>query len=102
MERWLKSEQLSPEKCKQNSLPGMIWREEPRDLLVYPSNAYANAPERDETERGALKLEIAFSLPRGVYATMLVKHLFAGVAANIRNPRSRGASPRRSQRHDHD
>ena len=55
----------------------MVWREEPRDLLVVPKNVYANRPEPDEKHRGARKIEVSFSLPRGVYATMLIKHLFA-------------------------
>ncbi len=77
--RWLHSEQLTPEKCRRNTLPGMVWREEPRELLVLPQNVYCNRPEDDGRLRGVKKVEIAFSLPRGVYATMLIKHLIAEV-----------------------
>lgn len=100
VERWLNSEQLSPQKCRDNTLPGMVWREEPRDLLVYPTKIYANSPERDEANRGASKIEVAFSLPRGVYATMLIKHLSASVEASSRH---RGGSRTRSNRNiEHD
>lgn len=97
--RWLRSEQLTPEKCQQNTLPGMVWREEPRDLLVRPTNIYANQPERDDQQRGATKLEVAFSLPRGVYATMLIKHLFAGIARRAPGPMG-GDRASRTTNHD--
>lgn len=87
IQRWLKSEQLSARQCRSNTLPGMVWREEPRDLLVFPTQAYANRPEPDNRHRGARKIELAFSLPRGVYATMLIKHLFAGLPGAGSNPR---------------
>ena len=77
--RWLTSEQLTPKHCRDNSLPGMVWREEPRDLLVFPRDVEAPRSGRDEKHRGASKVEMSFSLPRGVYATMLIKHLFAGL-----------------------
>lgn len=95
-QRWLRSEQLSPELCEKNTLPGMVWRAEPRDLLVRPTKAYANRPERDARNRDTCNVEVAFCLPRGVYATMLIKHLIAG---NL-GPKSR-SRPQRN-RHSHD
>jgi tRNA pseudouridine13 synthase len=86
-QRWLRSEQLSPEMCEKNTLPGMIWREEPRNLLVRPTNVYANRPERDQRNRDSYNVELAFSLPRGVYATMLIKHLLADKPGTKRRPR---------------
>ena len=65
-----------------------------RDLLVRPTNIYANQPERDDQQRGATKLEVAFSLPRGVYATMLMKHLFAGIAALAPGTKGGNLAPR--------
>jgi tRNA pseudouridine13 synthase len=104
IERWLHSEQLSPELCRRNTLPGMVWREEPRDLLVRPTNVYANRPERDDRQRDAYKIEVAFSLPRGVYATMLIKHLLAADASAASAPGSaapHSAPPRRVGREAH-
>ena len=96
--RWLRSEQLTPEKCRRNTLPGMVWREEPRELLVLPQNVYCNRPEDDGRLRGVKKVEVAFSLPRGVYATMLIKHLFAEAAGANRdvpsNPVRHRSAPR--------
>ena len=80
IDRWLTSEQLSIEQCRANMLPGMVWREEPRDLLVTPKDAQVGSPADDERNRGAAKVELSFSLPRGVYATMLIKHLLAPTA----------------------
>lgn len=79
MRSWLKAEQLSEELVRQNMLPGMVWKSEPRELLVLPTNLYANQPEEDDRHRDAYKIELAFNLPRGAYATMLIKHLFAGL-----------------------
>lgn len=93
-QRWLRSEQLSPELCEKNTLPGMVWREEPRDLLVRPTKVYANRPERDTRNRDTYNVEVAFCLPRGVYATMLIKHLITG------NPGPESRSQR--NRHSHD
>ena len=100
VERWLNSEQLSPEMCRENTLPGMVWREEHRELLVFPRKVNAYSPERDDRHRGATKIEVAFSLPRGVYATMLIKHLFAGVEASQRRPGA--AKPRVKRNIDND
>ncbi len=96
IQRWLRSEQLTPEMCERNTLPGMVWRQEPRDLLVHPTNLYANRPERDQRNRGAYEIEVAFCLPRGVYATMLIKHLLAG------KPRSKGSPRPQRQRNRND
>lgn len=94
--RWLTSEQLTPELCERNTLPGMVWREEPRDLLVRPTNVYANRPERDHRNRGAYNVELAFCLPRGVYATMLIKHLLSRKPGPKSRPRPRSQRDRRS------
>ncbi len=61
-----------------NQVPGMIWKEEPRPALVKPFDVedVRIAPD-EESDSGMLKAELAFSLPRGAYATMVIKRLFA-------------------------
>ena len=60
-----------------NEVPGMIWKEEQRDALVKPANVTDVRIEPDEMHEGNVKASLQFELPRGAYATMLVKRLFA-------------------------
>lgn len=60
-----------------NEVPGMIWKEEPRDALVKPSDVGDVRIEPDERNPGRVKATLQFSLPRGAYATMLIKRLSA-------------------------
>lgn len=61
----------------QNEVPGMIWKEEPRDILVKPADVADVRLEPDELNAGQVKATLQFSLPRGAYATMMIKRLFA-------------------------
>ena len=70
--------QLSAEAFAVHRVPGMLWQEEDRRLLVRPKGMRTQGPEADELHRGQKKLTLRFGLPRGAYATMLMKHLFAG------------------------
>jgi tRNA pseudouridine13 synthase len=62
---------------ERNKIPGMIWKEEPRDVFVKPSDVDDVRLEPDEINDGRVKATLQFSLPRGAYATMLIKRLFA-------------------------
>jgi tRNA pseudouridine13 synthase len=46
-----------------------------RPVLVFPSNLTACDAESDELNRNKLKITLEFSLPRGAYATILIKRL---------------------------
>ena len=75
----------------------MVLREEPRDLRIHPKGLRISAPERDDRNRGRSMLEFDFALPRGAYATMLVKRLFAPswyAQKGERGERSGWSSPR--------
>ena len=61
----------------ENQVAGMIWKEEVRDALVKPGDVADVRIEPDDLNPGRVRATIAFSLPRGAYATMLVKRLFA-------------------------
>ncbi len=65
-------------------MPGFELKEEPRALVLTPERLDVGKPRPDERNRGRLKLELSFTLPRGAYATLVVRRLFAGRA---------GASP---------
>lgn len=60
-----------------HAVPGMIWKAEPRDVLVKPTDVADVRIEPDEIHRGKVKASLRFSLPRGAYATMMIKRLFA-------------------------
>ena len=51
---------------------------EERPLLVVPGKLVIGAPERDELnrDRDRLRVNVAFTLPPGAYATLVVKRLF--------------------------
>jgi hypothetical protein len=61
----------------QNTVPGMQWKEEPRDAFVKPADVGEVRIEPDEINGGRVKATLQFALPRGSYATMLIKRLFA-------------------------
>lgn len=60
-----------------NEVPGMVWREEPREVLVKPQDMAEVKIEPDDMHDGRVKATVAFSLPRGAYATMVLKRLLA-------------------------
>ena len=68
---------LSRQDFVQNAVPGMIWKEDARDAFVKPTNVGEVRIEPDEINGGRVKATLEFSLPRGSYATMLIKRLFA-------------------------
>lgn len=93
-----------------NEVPGMIWKEEQRDALVKPTNVTDVRIEPDEMHEGNVKASLQFALPRGAYATMLIKRLFAPSwysrpmdRSEPRQPRAPGAAnlqPRSIVRYD--
>ena len=68
---------LSREDFVRNEIPGMVWREEPRDVWVKPADVDEVRIEPDDVNPGKVCAKLQFSLPRGAYATMMIKRLFA-------------------------
>ena len=77
MREELESAGLVRDDFVRNAIPGMIWKEEPRDVLVKPADVADVRLEPDEMHGGQVKATLQFALPRGAYATMLIKRLFA-------------------------
>ena len=75
-----------------NEVPGMIWKEDPRDVLIKPQDVAEVRIEPDELNPGSVRATLKFSLGRGAYATMLIKRLFA--------PSWYSRSPDEEARHD--
>ncbi|MBK7865038.1 MAG: tRNA pseudouridine(13) synthase TruD [Archangiaceae bacterium] len=54
----------------------LYFKHELRPLLVYPHKLVLGRPGPDEMNKPHLKLNVAFTLPPGSYATLVVKRLF--------------------------
>jgi len=54
----------------------LYFKHEERPVLVQPSKLVLGRTQRDELNRGHGKLNVAFTLPPGSYATLVVKRLF--------------------------
>ncbi len=54
-------------------LPDFRFKASPRQAVVFPQGLQAEAPQPDDLYPGKQKLTLRFSLPRGAYATMVVK-----------------------------
>ncbi|MEW6433697.1 MAG: tRNA pseudouridine(13) synthase TruD [Myxococcota bacterium] len=54
----------------------LYFKHELRPVLVYPQKLVIGKPRPDELNRGFIKVNVAFTLPPGSYATLTVKRLF--------------------------
>jgi tRNA pseudouridine13 synthase len=72
----LEAEQLAPERMAV-AVPGFHMKAEERELLVRPAHLRVRPPEPDADNRGFFAVRVRFELPRGSYATLVVKRLFA-------------------------
>ena len=100
-------------KLEQLRIPGaerlLYFKHEERPILVHPSKLVLGRTQADELNRGFGKLNVAFTLPPGSYATLVVKRLFhrtaredtpdeiratPGGARPAADPASRGRSTR--------
>ncbi|WP_422723992.1 tRNA pseudouridine(13) synthase TruD [Hyalangium rubrum] len=56
---------------------GMLYfKNEERPVLTFPHKLVLGRPQRDDINRGEMKINVAFTLPPGAYATLVVKRLF--------------------------
>ncbi len=73
---------LGKEKLKLSDLrieeaPQMLFfKHEERPVLAWPDKLVLGRPMRDELNRGFSKINVAFTLPPGAYATLVIKRLF--------------------------
>ncbi|ABS25585.1 tRNA pseudouridine(13) synthase TruD [Anaeromyxobacter sp. Fw109-5] len=56
--------------------PEIHFEPEERPLLVFPGRLAVGEAKPDELNRGRLRVNVAFTLPPGAYATLVVKRLF--------------------------
>lgn len=77
MEEVLRERRLRPTSLEGEPLPGVALKASPREALIKPASLWVDGPEPDDRYPNHRKVGLRFSLPRGAYATMLVKALMA-------------------------
>jgi tRNA pseudouridine13 synthase len=70
-------EHLTLDKLRIEAAPRLLYfKHEERPVLIYPEKLVLGKVSPDELNKPYLKLNIAFTLPPGSYATLVVKRLF--------------------------
>jgi tRNA pseudouridine13 synthase len=72
----LEREGMTTADLRVKEAPQIHFDHEERPLLVFPGKLVVGEARRDELNRGRLKVNVAFTLPPGSYATLVVKRLF--------------------------
>lgn len=54
----------------------LFFKSEERPLLMFPHKLVVGRTQSDEVNRGDIKVNVAFTLPPGAYATLVIKRLF--------------------------
>lgn len=75
LEEILRQRRLRPSVLEQELLPGLIMKASPREAWVVPQSWHAEGFKPDERYPGTQKLELRFTLPKGCFATMMIKAL---------------------------
>jgi tRNA pseudouridine13 synthase len=77
LETILRERRLRPGSLEADVLPGLGFKASPRPAQVVPPSLWVDGPFPDDLYPGHTRVTLRFSLPRGSYATMLVKRLLA-------------------------
>jgi tRNA pseudouridine13 synthase len=89
----LHEEGLAPERMAAD-VKGFHLKSEPRPLIVRPAHLRVRPPEPDNLNPGFEAVRVRFELPRGSYATLIVKRLFAEAVGERREREERRAAER--------
>ncbi len=71
----LEREDMTLADLRVKEAPQIHFDHEDRPLVVLPGKLVVGDPRRDEVNRGRLRVNVAFTLPPGAYATLVVKRL---------------------------
>ncbi|MBI1379565.1 MAG: tRNA pseudouridine(13) synthase TruD [Planctomycetaceae bacterium] len=77
LEDCLAQEGLVADQMRVRDLDGFVQKDERRPMFVVPQHLRVRPAEPDTEERGAWSIKMGFELPRGAYATLVVKRLLA-------------------------
>jgi tRNA pseudouridine13 synthase len=69
-------EDMTLESLRVPGAPQIHFDHEERPLLVVPGKLIVSEASRDELTKGRLRVNVAFTLPPGAYATLVMKRLF--------------------------
>ena len=69
-------EHIGIEDLKVPGEPKLYFNDEPRRLLIYPGKLVVGKAREDDLHPGRTKVNVAFTLPPGAYATLVIKRLF--------------------------
>jgi tRNA pseudouridine13 synthase len=72
----LKRDDMTLASLRVPNTPEIHFDHEERPLFVQPGRLTVGAPQRDELNQGRFRVNVAFTLPPGAYATLVVKRLF--------------------------
>ena len=87
LEEALAAEDLKPSQLSIEGVPGFQLKGEDRPLRVVPSHLRVRPAEFDRENPGSRMVRIRFELPRGSYATLVVRRLFATAVGETRERR---------------
>jgi tRNA pseudouridine13 synthase len=71
----LDSEDIQPGDFRISSLPEISCKGDDRDLIIFPKN-FDYRFEKDDLNRGRIKAILEFTLPKGSYATEVIRQIF--------------------------
>jgi tRNA pseudouridine13 synthase len=87
-------EQMAPSDLAVPGTPEIHFDPEERPLFVHPGRLALGEARPDELNRGRMRINVAFTLPPGAYATLVVKRLFHWTLQPGHEPsRARGTRP---------
>jgi tRNA pseudouridine13 synthase len=69
-------EKISLDKLRVPDAPEIFFKHEERPVMVFPGKLMVGPPRPDEENQGRKKIYVAFTLPPGSYATLVVRRLF--------------------------
>jgi len=58
------------------NISGNFFKTYKREIIIAPANISISSPTNDEFLRNKYKIKVCFTLPKGSYATIIIKRLF--------------------------
>ncbi|HET6204695.1 MAG TPA: tRNA pseudouridine(13) synthase TruD [Planctomycetota bacterium] len=83
----LAAEGLTLDRLQVEGIPGFAFKAEGRAAWLRPGHLRVRPAQGDELARGKWRVTLRFDLPRGAYATLVLKRLFAPLGPEPRDAR---------------
>ena len=98
LEDVLARERMVPDQFRIDGVSGFRLKGEPRAVIVRPLHLRVRPAAPDPLNRGMRMVRVRFDLPRGSYASLVVKRLFARARGEREDRPDRGGRERRAGR----